>query len=62
MPFMYSIMFSATFESWLAGVLSPYILLMLISLSVISQLQPVEAMNKEEQKEFQNDTVAAARI
>jgi O-antigen ligase len=41
-PLLYSILFSATFESWLAGVLSPYLLLMLIIITVVSQLEPAE--------------------
>ncbi len=41
-PLLYSILFSATFESWLAGVLSPYLLLMLMIITVVAQLQPEE--------------------
>jgi O-antigen ligase len=50
-PMLYSVMFSATFESWLAGVLSPYILLMLITLSVIAVLEPAPVTSKEETPE-----------
>jgi len=49
-PMLYSVMFSATFESWLAGVLSPYILLMLITLSVFAALEPITATTKQEQE------------
>ncbi|MCC6385732.1 MAG: O-antigen ligase family protein [Bacteroidia bacterium] len=40
LPMLYSVMFSATFESWLAGALSPFILQLLIVMSIIGQLSP----------------------
>lgn len=62
LPMLCSIMFSATFESWLAGVLSPYIFLMLISISVISQLEEVPTPELNGEAEPQNDNVTAVRV
>lgn len=61
-PMLYSVMFSATFESWLAGVLSPYILLMLITLTVIAVLEPVTVTSKQEEQETQTGVMPASSV
>lgn len=61
-PMLYSVMFSATFESWLAGVLSPYILLMLITLSVIAVLEPSPVTSNEEEQETHSGVMPVSQV
>lgn len=61
-PMLYSVMFSATFESWLAGVLSPYILLMLITLSVVAALEPLTVKTGEEKQEPQSGMLPVSHV